>query len=160
MTKMNKKKRATQIDRLVQEVRYLRAEIRKSAATVSEQIEGSSILGTKRAMGGFGVITDIYFHGPQTIPQLLEQRDYTRQNLHDVVKQLEAEGLVEFLENPNHKRSMLVSATEKGVRHMMERRKIVMKTVVPLTANVSDEDFETAMDVLHKLRGAWKELNS
>lgn len=157
MNTQDKNKREKQIDALVREVRHLRSQINKSAAPVNAKVEGN-ILGKKGVMGGVGIIMDIHDSGPKSMPQLLEDRAYTRQHLHDLVTRLEAEGMVEYLDNPKHKRSKLIAATDKGVTHMLERRKIVMDTVIPLSAELTEAEIDSAMKVLRNLRRAFKAL--
>lgn len=158
MAKLNKENRERQIDGLVREVRQLRAQITKSAAPVSKRIRDALLDQTKSVMGGFGIITDLYYDGPKTMPQLLEDRAYSRQHLHDLVSKLEAEGLVEYHENPHHKRSKLIAATEKGIDEMLERRQMVMDTIVPLSTDVTEKEFKTAIKVLRSMRIAFKAL--
>lgn len=158
MSKLNKENRAKQVDELVREVRHLRSEITKSAASVNTQDKGG-FLGRKGVLGGVGIISDIYNGGPKSMPQLLEDRSYTRQHLHDLVKRLEADGLVEYQDNPNHKSSKLIAATDEGVKQMLARRQVVMDTIVPLSSDITEKQMETAIKVIHTFRKAWKALN-
>src|SRR5436305_7931387 len=52
--------------------------------------------------------------GPQTVPQIARARFSSRQNIQILVNRLQKEGLVELVENPDHKRSVLVRLTHRG----------------------------------------------
>jgi DNA-binding MarR family transcriptional regulator len=75
---------------------------------------------------------------------------------------LAEEGLVEFIDNPAHKRSWLVRLTEKGktcIETMLTREAGVLKE---LPLSVSEQDILTATTVLRSLREmfqgqAWRE---
>src|SRR5215470_8278804 len=53
-------------------------------------------------------------HGPQTVPQIARARFSSRQNIQILINRLQQEGLVEFVTNPDHKRSALVRLTPRG----------------------------------------------
>lgn len=52
--------------------------------------------------------------GAQTVPDLARKRDVSRQFIQVEVNALLAEGLVEYLDNPRHRRSKLVRITPRG----------------------------------------------
>jgi DNA-binding MarR family transcriptional regulator len=51
---------------------------------------------------------------PLTVPQIARRMGLTRQSVHATVKRLEADGLLEWLPNVDHRRSRLVGITERG----------------------------------------------
>jgi len=53
-------------------------------------------------------------YGPQTVPQIARARFSSRQNIQILINRLKDEGLVEFVNNPDHKRSALVRLTSQG----------------------------------------------
>ncbi|MGO8917821.1 MAG: MarR family transcriptional regulator [Stellaceae bacterium] len=55
--------------------------------------------------------------GPLTVPEIAKMRPTSRQRMQRLADELAAEGLVEFIDNPRHRRSKLVRLTRKGNRH-------------------------------------------
>ena len=64
--------------------------------------------------GAFGFIRSLALLGPLTVPQIAEMRPTSRQRMQRLANELAAEGLVEFTDNPKHRRSKLVRLTAKG----------------------------------------------
>src|SRR5215218_9480922 len=64
--------------------------------------------------GAFGFMRSLALLGPLTVPQIAEMRPTSRQRMQRLADELAAEGLVEFIDNPKHRRSMLVRLTRKG----------------------------------------------
>ena len=64
--------------------------------------------------GAFGFMRSLVLLGPLTVPQIAQMRPTSRQRMQRLANELEAEGLVEFVDNPKHRRSKLVRLTRKG----------------------------------------------
>jgi DNA-binding MarR family transcriptional regulator len=64
--------------------------------------------------GAFGFMRSLALLGPLTVPQIARMRPTSRQRMQRLANELAAEGLVEFVGNPNHRRSKLVRLTRKG----------------------------------------------
>lgn len=64
--------------------------------------------------GAFGFMRSLALLGPLTVPQIAEARPTSRQRMQRLADELAAEGLVEFVDNPKHRRSKLVRLTRKG----------------------------------------------
>src|SRR5947199_3873642 len=62
----------------------------------------------------FGFIRSLALLGPLTVPQIAQMRPTSRQRMQRLADELAAEGLVEFIDNPKHRRSKLVRLTPKG----------------------------------------------
>lgn len=60
------------------------------------------------------VVGLLALHGPRTVPRLASLRSTSRQNIQIIVNRLAQGGWVALSPNPAHKRSALVSLTEKG----------------------------------------------
>src|SRR5262249_58287121 len=52
--------------------------------------------------------------GPLTVPQIAQMRPTSRQRMQRLADELAAEGFVEFIDNPKHRRSKLVRLTPTG----------------------------------------------
>ena len=64
----------------------------------------------------FGFIRSLALLGPLTVPQIAQMRPTSRQRMQRLADELAAEGLVEFIDNPKHRRSKLVRLTERSRR--------------------------------------------
>src|SRR5687767_1847633 len=64
--------------------------------------------------GAFGLLRSLALIGPLTVPQIAEMRPTSRQRMQRLADELAAEGLVEFVDNPKHRRSKLVRLTPEG----------------------------------------------
>lgn len=70
--------------------------------------------GFAQAGGEWGVLRTLVKEGPHTVPDIARSRPVSRQHCQTICNGLEAQGLVEFVDNPKHKRSKLVRVTKKG----------------------------------------------
>ena len=58
---------------------------------------------------GRGLLQSLHMHGAVTVPQLAASRSTSRQNIQVLVDRLSEAGFIEFVTNPDHKRSVLVA---------------------------------------------------
>ena len=70
--------------------------------------------------GAFGFMRSLALLGPLTVPQIAQMRPTSRQRMQRLADELAAEGLVEFVDNPKHRRSKLVQLTSRGVARYRE----------------------------------------
>jgi DNA-binding MarR family transcriptional regulator len=70
--------------------------------------------------GAFGFMRSLAVLGPLTVPQIAEMRPTSRQRMQRLADELAADGLVEFVDNPRHRRSKLVQLTRKGAARYRE----------------------------------------
>ncbi|MCC0566913.1 helix-turn-helix domain-containing protein [Brevibacillus borstelensis] len=59
-------------------------------------------------------ILGVVEHGPITVAHVARIMGLTRQSVQQTANSLEKEGLIEFLENPHHRRSKLMAMTPEG----------------------------------------------
>jgi DNA-binding MarR family transcriptional regulator len=76
---------------------------------------------TRWGGGAFGFMRSLALLGPLTVPQIAEMRPTSRQRMQRLADELAAEGLVEFIDNPKHRRSKLVQLTPKGLSTARKR---------------------------------------
>ncbi len=92
--------------------------------------------------------------GPQTVPAMARDKNVSRQHIQTIVDLLHDAQLVEQMENPAHKRSVLIALTRKG-RALYEkihaRDKAALKT---LTKDLAGVDLAAACDAITALREA------
>ncbi len=61
-----------------------------------------------------GLLRSLKSRGPLTVPTIARMRPVARQHIQKLANQMAADGLVEFIDNPAHKRSKLLRLTPKG----------------------------------------------
>ena len=90
--------------------------------------------------GAFGFMRSLAQLGPLTVPQIAEMRPTSRQRMQRLADELAAAGLVEFIDNPKHRRSKLVQLTPQGVSHYREldERLLAMASAVGVTSSETD----------------------
>jgi len=99
-----------------------------------------------------GVLTSLVKLGPQTVPQMAAVRPVSRQHIQTIVDSLAADGLVETVDNPAHKRSVLVRLTARGrtaVRDIARRESALLAS---LDVGVSAVEIDRAAAVLKRFR--------
>jgi DNA-binding MarR family transcriptional regulator len=101
--------------------------------------------------GAFGFMRSIALLGPLTVPQIAEMRPTSRQRMQRLADELAAEGLVEFVDNPKHRRSKLVRLTPKGTARYRDLNDRFLSMASTTGADVTDQEIRTALDVVRKL---------
>lgn len=101
--------------------------------------------------------------GAQTVPNISRARNVTRQHMQALVNELAGEGLVEFADNPAHKRSPLVQVTAAGRRFVTSMNRREAKIHQAMALPVSESELRAAARVLKKVRAsfeneAWRKL--
>ncbi len=89
---------------------------------------------------------------PATVPVLANALGVTRQHVQTIVNELLDKHLVKLLDNPEHKRSKLIAATERGEAALKEIRAREAPIGNKLAAALSAEDAAIAAAALTKLR--------
>src|SRR5215211_1187761 len=77
--------------------------------------------------------------GPLTVPQIAQMRPTSRQRMQRLADELADEGLVEFIDNPKHRRSKLVQLTPKGFSRYTELNVELLNIASILGAGMSEE---------------------
>jgi len=89
---------------------------------------------------------------PLPVAQIARNMGLTRQAVQRVANVLADEGLVEFAENPNHRRAKLVRLTTEGKAALEEIHRRQVEWSNRLAAGLSAETIEEALTVLQTLR--------
>lgn len=101
--------------------------------------------------GAFGFMRSLALMGPLTVPQIAQMRPTSRQRMQRLADELAAEGLVEFADNPRHRRSKLVQLTKKGdarYRAMSARLQAIAST---MGGGLSEADIRKAAQIVRSL---------
>jgi DNA-binding MarR family transcriptional regulator len=116
--------------------------------------------------GRRGVLRDLHHWGAQTVPQMARRRPVSRQHIQTLVNGLMADGLVEVVDNPAHRRShhVILTATGRALVEAMGRRETRLLAALPLALGPAGiRDLERAAEVLTRVRTllegpTWKRL--
>jgi DNA-binding MarR family transcriptional regulator len=89
--------------------------------------------------------------GAQSVAQIARARPVARQAVQRMADELAALGLIEYTENPSHRRAKLARLTARGQRTMDRLMKLELKWAGRLARNFDDREIATARDVVQRL---------
>jgi DNA-binding MarR family transcriptional regulator len=101
--------------------------------------------------GAFGFMRSLVLLGPLTVPQIAEMRPTSRQRMQRLADELAAEGLVEFIDNPKHRRSKLVRLTPKGETRYREMDARLLAIASAMGAGLSEADIRRTTELVRRL---------
>ncbi|CAH2403539.1 MarR family winged helix-turn-helix transcriptional regulator [Mesorhizobium escarrei] len=101
--------------------------------------------------GAFGFIRSLALLGPLTVPQIAHMRPTSRQRMQRLADELAAEGLVEFIENPKHRRSKLVRLTRKGDARYRQMNARLLAIASTMGVALSETDIRKAANIVRQL---------
>jgi DNA-binding MarR family transcriptional regulator len=101
--------------------------------------------------GAFGFMRSLALLGPLTVPQIAQMRPTSRQRMQRLADELAAEGLVTFIENPKHRRSMLVQLTRKGHARYREMTARFLVIASSMGVALSEADIRKATVIVRQL---------
>ena len=93
-------------------------------------------------------------HGPETVAGIARVMGRARQSVQRTADRLEAEGIVEYVDNPAHRRAKLVRLTAAGEATLAGISTLQVEWTNTLAAAIraGKADIEAATDVLRQLR--------
>src|SRR5262247_3958661 len=101
--------------------------------------------------GAFGFMRSLALTGPLTVPEIAEMRPTSRQRMQRLADELAAEGLVEFIDNPRHRRSELVRLTRKGDSRYRELSARLLAITSTMGAYFSEADIRKTTELVRRL---------
>ena len=101
--------------------------------------------------GAFGFIRSLALLGPLTVPQIAQMRPTSRQRMQRLADELAAEGLVEFIDNPKHRRSKLVRLTRKGDARYRELNARFLAIASTLGVALSEAAIRRTTEIVRQL---------
>ena len=135
---------ASGIEELLLQVRAFEHGLRKAIAAVCSRHGVPE--------GGWSVLEVLANGRPQTVPQIGRLRATSRQNIQMLVNRLQRRGWVESVGNPAHKRSSLISLTEKGTAVAREVAASQASVLEGLSGRCSEAELGAAASLLRRLR--------
>jgi DNA-binding MarR family transcriptional regulator len=106
--------------------------------------------------GTFGFIRSLTLTGPLTVPQIAQMRPTSRQRMQRLADELAAEGLVEFVDNPRHRRSKLVRLTREGRARYRELSARLLGIASTMGADLSEAEIRKSTEIVRRLSNETK----
>jgi DNA-binding MarR family transcriptional regulator len=110
--------------------------------------------------GKVSLMRSLREEGPQSVAQLARTRPVARQGVQRMADELSAEGLIEFVPNPSHRRAKLARLTTRGQLLMEKAMAGELRWAARLAHNFSEREIETTRDVIRRLKQILGEQNS
>ena len=101
--------------------------------------------------GAFGFMRSLALLGPLTVPQIAQMRPTSRQRMQRLADELASEGLVEFIDNPNHRRSKRVRLTRQGDARYQKLSARLLATAATMGNDVSEPEIRKTIDVVRRI---------
>jgi DNA-binding MarR family transcriptional regulator len=109
--------------------------------------------------GAFGFIRSLALLGPLTVPQIAQMRPTSRQRMQRLADELAAMGLVEYIDNPKHRRSKLVRLTPEGEARYRELNDRFLSIASTIGAALSEADIRETIEIVRHLSDDVKALS-
>jgi DNA-binding MarR family transcriptional regulator len=101
--------------------------------------------------GAFGFLRSLALLGPLTVPQIARMRPTSRQRMQRLADELAADGLVEFIDNPRHRRSKLARLTRQGEARYRELSARLLAITSTMGADVTEADIRQTTEIVRRL---------
>jgi DNA-binding MarR family transcriptional regulator len=101
--------------------------------------------------GAFGFMRSLALLGPLTVPQIAQMRPTSRQRMQRLADELAAEGLVELIDNPKHRRSKLVQLTPKGAARYRELNARFLSIASAMGVALSEAEIRKTTEIVRQL---------
>jgi DNA-binding MarR family transcriptional regulator len=101
--------------------------------------------------GAFGFMRSLALLGPLTVPRIARMRPTSRQRMQRLADELAAEGLVEFIDNPKHRRSKLVRLTPKGDARYRKLNARFLSVASTMGVALSEADIRKTIEIVRHL---------
>lgn len=121
-------------------------------AWVAEELYGDDARGAARRW----TLRRLSLDGPLTVPALARVRAVRRQSLQPLVDQLAEEGLVEWVDNPAHRRSPLVRLTNSGEELVARLDRIDRAVLRSVSRGIEEAELQRVATTLRTLRAAFE----
>jgi len=103
--------------------------------------------------GAFGFMRSLALLGPLTVPQIAQMRPTSRQRMQRLANELAAEGLVEFIPNPKHRRSKLVRLSRQGEAAYRELEVRFLAIASTMGVDLTEADIRRTTEIVRQLSG-------
>jgi DNA-binding MarR family transcriptional regulator len=107
--------------------------------------------GIGQTPGKVSLMRTLMEQGPQSVAQIARSRPVARQAVQRMADELAAQGLLEYVENPTHRRAKLARLTAKGRKLMDETMAAELRWAGRLARAFGEQEVEIARDVIQRL---------
>ena len=101
--------------------------------------------------GAFGFMRSLALLGPLTVPQIAHMRPTSRQRMQRLADELAGEVLVEFIDNPKHRRSKLVQLTRKGADRYRKLNARLLAIASTMGVSLGEADIRKTTEIVRRL---------
>jgi DNA-binding MarR family transcriptional regulator len=101
--------------------------------------------------GAFGFMRSLALIGPLTVPRIAQMRPTSRQRMQRLSDELAAEGLVEYADNPKHRRSKLVQLTRKGEARYREMNARLLEIASTVGVGLGEAQVRKTTEIVRQL---------
>ena len=101
--------------------------------------------------GAFGFMRSLALLGPLTVPQIAQMRPTSRQRMQRLADELAGERLVEFVDNPKHRRSKLVQLTPKGEAHFREMEARLLSMAAAMGVGLGEAEIRETTAIVRRI---------
>lgn len=108
--------------------------------------------------GYWSVLRLLKVNGAQTVPQIARYRYVPRQSVQKLVNEMLEDGVIEFVNNPAHKRSKLMRLTPKGETVFAELSDRIALLSETLAAQKNVEQLQDAVDIVKQLHQQLRDM--
>jgi DNA-binding MarR family transcriptional regulator len=101
--------------------------------------------------GAYGFMRSLAVLGPLTVPQIAAMRPTSRQRMQRLADELAAEGLVTFVDNPQHLRSKLVRLTRKGESQYQKLTTRFLSIASTMGGSLREAEIRNAIEIVRQI---------
>ncbi len=123
--------------------------------TSDQLLTGTGINSSQRAVLEF-LIKD----GEQTVSSMAKDKNVSRQHIQKVVNVLLEQGLIQAMDNPEHKRSPLMKATANGKKLFQRVAAKESELIKSISGNFTAKDINTSLETLKQIEALLKSKSS
>jgi len=100
----------------------------------------------------WGLLRSLDERGEQTVAALARSRPVARQWIQRLANQLSRQGMLEFVENPDHKRAKLMRITPAGRTLLAQITTVFEPRAAAMQREFDERELSRTVDTLRKLR--------
>jgi len=100
----------------------------------------------------WGLLRSLDERGEQTVAALARSRPVARQWIQRLANQLSRQGMLEFVENPDHKRAKLMRITPAGRTLLAQITTVLEPRAAAMQQEFDERELSRTVDTLRKLR--------
>ena len=119
---------------------------------LTNRLRGHRMVGTRAWGDGMrGFLRGLRLDGPRTVPRIARTRHVARQRIQKLADQAAELGLVEFRDNPDHRRSRLVALTREGRQTVRDLDQAMRSMAERFAPGLDVRDLDVALRVVFEL---------